>query len=57
MLCEKYVEVFYQQHSKSFQESLFYWILESSDYFKNFLFQVMTKGDLYLAFFVLFCCR
>ena len=35
MLCEKSVEIFYQQHGKNFKVILFYWILENSDYFKN----------------------
>ena len=34
MLCEKYVEISCQQHSKNFQGILLSWILEKSDYFK-----------------------
>ena len=35
MLCEKAVEISYQQHIKNFQGILLYWILENSDYFKT----------------------
>ena len=35
MLCEKSVEISYQQHRKNFQGVLMLWILENSDYFKT----------------------
>ena len=35
MLCEKLIEISYQQHSRNFQRILLYWILENSIYFKT----------------------
>ena len=35
MLCEKPIEISYQEHSKNFEEILVYFILENSNYFKT----------------------